>query len=459
MMFPVREPNPHTILHIPYTYFPDAAGGTEVYVSRLTKGLVASGYKSVVGAPGLRPTAYRYQGIEVFRFATNPNPRIEHAYGLPDETAAASFAGIVQKTRPSVVHIHACTSAVSELLVDIAHNAGARVIFTYHTPTVSCARGTMLLFGDRPCDGQLYRKRCAQCVLNAHGVPKAIARMIAATPLSLSARKMSLAGGDRIFSPFRIPWLLSESHARFQRFMREVDHIVAVCDWVKSLLLENGVPAYKITLCRQGIEYDGGSLQAATANREGALRVAFFGRLDRTKGADLLLAAMARMPKADIRLDLYLVRQFGTGGEWETVVVQAHQDRRISIKQPVPPDEVCHTMANYDLIAVPSRWLETGPLVVLEAFAAGVPVLGANHGGIAELIRDGVDGILVPPGDVGQLARALAKVAVDRMLLASLRRNIKKPRTMHAVVEDMARLYNQVVATPSAQRADIPCSE
>ena len=44
-------------------------------------------------------------------------------------------------------------------------------------------------------------------------------------------------------------------------------------------------------------------------------------------------------------------------------------------------------MANFDLLAVPSQWMETGPIVVLEAHAVGTPVLGANLGGIAELVH------------------------------------------------------------------------
>ena len=51
----------------------------------------------------------------------------------------------------------------SERLVDIAHAADARVIFTYHTPTASCARGTMMLFGKTPCDGVIEAKRCVGC--------------------------------------------------------------------------------------------------------------------------------------------------------------------------------------------------------------------------------------------------------------------------------------------------------
>ena len=65
----------------------------------------------------------------------------------------------------------------------------------------------------------------------------------------------------------------------------------------------------------------------------------------------------------------------------------------------MPPTDVVERLSVYDVVAVPSQGLETGPLVVLEAFAAGVPVLGSAIGGIADKVNDGVDGFLVRPFD------------------------------------------------------------
>ena len=75
--------------------------------------------------------------------------------------------------------LQARTAAVSERLVDIAHAVGGRVIFTYHTPTASCARGTMMLFGETPCDGIIETKRCMACALAGLGMPKLLARAAA----------------------------------------------------------------------------------------------------------------------------------------------------------------------------------------------------------------------------------------------------------------------------------------
>jgi glycosyltransferase involved in cell wall biosynthesis len=113
------------------------------------------------------------------------------------------------------------------------------------------------------------------------------------------------------------------------------------------------------------------------------------------------------------------------------------------VRNTVAPHAVRQTMTEYDLIAVPSRWLETGPLVALEAFAAGVPVLGADLGGIAEIVRNGVDGVLVQSDDVNAWSAAILKLARNRALIEELKRNIRSPRTMDDVAHDMAALYGR----------------
>lgn len=122
----------------------------------------------------------------------------------------------------------------------------------------------------------------------------------------------------------------------------------------------------------------------------------------------------------------------------------------MTLRTAIAPDKVIGLMADYDLIAIPSRWLETGPLVVLEAFDAGVPVLGANRGGIAELVRDGVNGILVAPDDVAAWAATIRRLTEDRQVIDVLRARIAPPRTMDAAADDMATLYARILPRPPA---------
>jgi glycosyltransferase involved in cell wall biosynthesis len=178
----------------------------------------------------------------------------------------------------------------------------------------------------------------------------------------------------------------------------------------------------------------------------GPLKIGYFGRTDHTKGPDLLARALKMIPKALVQVDIFAIRQAAGPDEvYDWLAAQAQQDPRLILRPAIAPDAVTRIMADYDLIAVPSRWLETGPLVALEAFAAGVPVLGANLGGIAELVRDGVDGILVAPDDAAAWAATISRLADDRYVIDALRARVAPPRTMDAAADDMAALYARIL--------------
>jgi glycosyltransferase involved in cell wall biosynthesis len=435
---------------VPYTYFPDAGGGTEVFVRLLAQRLASRGFPSAIAAPAPRAAEYQDAGLAVHRFAVDARPALARAYGLPDETAAAGFASIVAGLRPRIVHLHARTSAVSERLIDVAHAAGAAVVLTYHTPTVSCARGTMMLLGRQPCDGTIGRRRCVACALAGRNVAMPMARLAAAVPAALTQALARWPVEARPLSHLRIPGLLAGGRQRFDRFIGKVDHVVAVCQWVRDVLRRNGVPGDKITLSRQGIDDAPVPARRAAPAASDPLRIGYFGRIDRTKGPDLLAEALSLIPSADVSIHIHGIRQAGADALAGWLKRQTSRDPRLRLLPAVPPSRVTDVMTGFDIVAIPSRWLETGPLVALEAFAAGVPVLGANQGGIAEVVRDGIDGMLVAPDDPAEWAAAIARLADDRALLVGLRAGIAPPRTAADAADDMAALYARLLSQPRA---------
>src|SRR5262249_5665529 len=128
---------------------------------------------------------------------------------------------------------------------------------------------------------------------------------------------------------------------------------------------------------------------------------------------------------------------------WTALKSLAAQDARITFSAPVPHDQVVALLKQYHLLAVPSRWLETGPLVVLESFAAGTPVMGSNLGGIAELVRHQVNGLVLDSDDISAWPEALRRCAEDRRFLARLRQGVMPPRSMADVAHEMAQLYGK----------------
>ena len=402
--------------------------------------------------------ARRFTGSQSSR-----RPDLAQAYGAPDRQVAHSFGMLLARLRPRIVHLHARTAAVSEALVDAAHTAGAKVVFTYHTPTVSCVRGTMMWMGRSMCDGRLDRRRCSACTLAAHGMPPLLRGVVACAPEAIGNMVARTRWAGRAAVALRLPGLIEAAHQGFRDMMRKVDRVVAVCLWARNVLRLNGVPDDKLVLCRQGLPGCGARQAirrpaARDGSASGVLRLGYFGRLDPAKGIDILIDALRRIPAAPLLLDIFAVRQAGSEPYASRLIRRAAGDRRIVFRAALPPEAVREAMRRCDIVAVPSRVLETGPLVVLEAFDAGTPVLGVGLGGVAELVSDGIDGLLVRPDDPAAWAGAILDLANCPDKVARLRTGIRPPRTIEAVASDMAEVYRSLVCddamkiTPNRER-------
>jgi glycosyltransferase involved in cell wall biosynthesis len=435
------------VLHVPFAYFPDAVGGTERHVAALISALRAYGIESAVVAPGSCDRIYVHANVPVFRLAVASRSGRAQAYGAPDRRVAKSFGELAEQLRPQIVHLHARSAAVSTALIDAARRAGARIVFTYHTPSVSCVRGTMMWMGREACDGRLDRLRCGACLLAAYGIPSPLRNLVARTPAAIGA-VVDRSGAHRAATALLLPSLIEAAHRDFRETIRHADRVVAVCRWGWNALRLNGVPEDKLVLCLQGLPQSDVSLASRhivdNDVAPGTLRLGYFGRLDPAKGIDILIEAVRRISSALLRLDIFAVRQIGSVPYARDLERRAAGDQRIVFRPALPPEAVRGAMRACDLVAVPSRALETGPLVVLEAFAAGTPVIGARLGGIAELVTDGIDGVLVPSDKPAEWARAILDLANRPDRIARLRAGIRPPRTMEAVATEMAAIYREL---------------
>ncbi|MBV8713460.1 MAG: glycosyltransferase [Chloroflexi bacterium] len=431
------------VIHVPFGFPPDVVGGTEVYVGALAREQVAKGEQAVIAAPGAVSKSYADDGLAVHRFAVSKKLEVADLYGGSDQVARREFADIMDRERPDVVHLHAFTSAVSTDLAQDVQERGCGLVFTYHTPTVSCLRGTLLRCGREVCDGVLDVKTCTTCVLQGLGVGQRVGAVLGAMPTGLGRAigSFGLAGGT--WTAARMTDLVNRQHTSFRALMRFADRVVVLCNWAGDVLRRNGVPAEKLVLSRHGLPRRSAQSTESRCKRvEDPLRIAFFGRLHPTKGVDTLVRAITGLPAARLELDV-----FGIDGDSRYAASLreiAQQDSRIRFCDAVGSDAVPRILAEYDVLAVPSRWLETGPLVVLEAFAAGVPVIGSNLGGIAELVTDGVDGLLVETDSVAAWQGALTTLETDSPMLRQLRAGVRPPRSMSSVADDMLAVYDQV---------------
>jgi glycosyltransferase involved in cell wall biosynthesis len=433
-----------------------------VYVESLSNRLRERGVEVVVVAPGRQSARYICGGLPVRRFRVCDRVQdLRELYGDGDAVAAREFGKILEEERPDVVHLHAFTRGASLRLVREASARGMGIVFTYHTPTVTCQRGTLVRWGTEVCDGRLDRTTCSACALHGLGLARISSRALARVPSVVECALGRVGASGGMWTALRTSGLVERHHMAVRALFDEVHHIVVLCEWAREVLLRNGVSADKITLSRHGIArtQDARSVgRPETSSRP--LRIAFLGRFDSTKGPDTLIHAVRALPERSLEVDLYgIIESDGAGHYLAELRRLVDGDPRIHLRPALPHEQMLQHLHSYHLVAVPSRLLETGPLVVLEAFAAGVPVIGSRLGGIAELVRDGVDGILVEAESVAAWTEGIRQLDEDRAMLEHLRQGVCPPRRMDDVVEDMMTVYRRLSSRNALGQNIEPCGQ
>jgi glycosyltransferase involved in cell wall biosynthesis len=146
--------------------------------------------------------------------------------------------------------------------------------------------------------------------------------------------------------------------------------------------------------------------------RDGVFRVLAIGRLVPIKGYPQLLDAIRSVSRTGVECRLRVVGDGPMRAELAELASRPSPPVRVEWLGPQAPAAVREELRHADVLAV-SSFMEGTPVVLMEAMAAGVPVVATRVGGVAELIEDGRNGLLVTPGSVDALSRALCAVWAD----------------------------------------------
>lgn len=209
-----------------------------------------------------------------------------------------------------------------------------------------------------------------------------------------------------------------------------------------------GVPACAARVIPNGLGPDDFTVVAAAPDAADFL---FVGELRRLKGVDVMLSALARVRR------VRPVTAIVVGAGPEAAAFQAETARLglenvVSFRDPMPAREAFRIG---HALVVPSR-AESFPYIVLEAAAAGLPMLATNVGGIPEIVA-GTDTVLLPPEDVEALAQAMLEVldnpAAARASALRLQQAVGRRFIVAAMADEVLDLYDTVLADPACDRA------
>ena len=390
-------------------------GGVEQHVRTVAHELVRRGHRVTVVTMlvGDAAPVERDGEVEVVRIRTGTQrlPQLfdqqrPWAPPVPDPVAAWAIRRIVAERRPDVIHGH-------DWLARSAMVFGRDVPFvsTQHYYTLTCAKKNLVRDG-RPCPGPAPRA-CWDCARDHYG----------------NAKGAVTLGGT---------WV----GARLER--RRVGREISVSEATAhgNALDPHGVGSVVIPNClppARAVEEPNDHLLDSLPERP----LLYVGDFRAVKGVDVLLAAYV---ESGIDRPLVLI-----GKRWpESPDVLPDG---VTAFENWPNSAVRAAMARARAVVVPSMWAEPFGIVAIEAMEAGAPVVASATGGLAEIVDDGVSGLLVPPSSVPDLADALRLVDRDDELCASLAGGAAVAVERYAadrVVEEIVATYDAVIAEASS---------
>ncbi len=193
----------------------------------------------------------------------------------------------------------------------------------------------------------------------------------------------------------------------------DADAVACISDFTRSQLMRLSAPADwpKLDVVHMSVDTDR-FVPPAAGRSEGPLRILDVGRLVPEKGAPVLLDAVDLLTQRGIDVELRLVGGGDLAAELTRIIAERGLDDRVTLVGSVGQDDIVEQYHWADVFCLPS-FQEGLPVVLMEAMATELPVVTSTINGIPELVKDGSNGFLLPPGRADLLAEALASLASD----------------------------------------------
>jgi glycosyltransferase involved in cell wall biosynthesis len=287
-------------------------------------------------------------------------------------SARRGIAQVVGEFTPDVVHLHNIYHQLSPSVLEPLARLDVPTVMTLHDYKLACPSYQFLDHG-APCQA---------CIDG--GFREAVRRRCKGDSVTASA----LVAAES--------WL----HRRMEAY-GPVRRFVCPSQFLAGRMARAGVFPERLRRVRHFVDLK----ELAPKTKPGG-DVVFAGRLSPEKGVDTLIAAMGRLGPAAV---LHVAGEGPEVGRLQALA-HAHAPGRVVFHGRLDKPGTEALLRSAAVVAVPSRWYENQPMIVLEAMALGVPVVASDIGGLPELVEPGVTGALVPPDDDDALATALGEL-------------------------------------------------
>ncbi len=322
----------------------------------------------------------------------------------------------IRTFRPDIVHFHNTFQLISPAAYAVCQSAGVPVVQTLHNYRLLCPAATFFRAGGvcEACTNRLFpwpavRYRCYRSSWSASGVTAAM--------LSF--------------------------HRLLKTWEKQVDRFLCLTPFAAQKFGEGGLPAAKLTVVPNFIMNDPG-----VGSRRSPY-VLFVGRLTQEKGVETLLNALDAFPAG------CTLKIVGDGPLSELVSDAVENHGNVQWLGRRSPQMVLDLMRQAACLVFPSIWYEGMPRTLIEAFATGTPVISTDLGAMPSMIKPGIHGWLVPPGNSEAFAERVGWMTAHEEEAAQMGGNCRQEYLQKYQARDhykaILRVYQEVI---QARRAD-----
>lgn len=302
-----------------------------------------------------------------------------------------------------LVAVHNFFPLISPAVFHAARAEGAAVVQTLHNYRLICPKATLMR------DGAL----CDDCVGRTFPLP---------------AIEHSCYRGSRVLTGV-LATMLAVHHG-MGTWQKTVTRYIALTDYMRDWFVAGGLPAERVVVKPNFVpDYGVGSGDGR--------QFVFVGRLTVEKGVSVLLQAW-RQARPDSTLKI-----IGSGPDEVALRAEAGGLPNVVFLGHQPRERVVEEMKRATAVVVPSIWPEPFGLTIIEALAAGTPVLATDHAGMASLVQPGRGGFVFPRGDSGALGRLLQGQGALEALRPSARAVYEERFTPERNYRELLDIYEQ----------------
>jgi glycosyltransferase involved in cell wall biosynthesis len=409
--------------------------GAERQASRMADWLVAQGHEvEVIAVENSQSTGFRVETSEEYGFTVHrlyydvtSDDNFTHYYD--DAHLGPAIRSILEQKHFDLVLI-VSGYLLGVPVIQVAHTLGLPTAIMLTEFWFMCQRLTLLQPTGALCTGPDSDEKCMRCyweskrrfLLPAQKTPKLMNTVWSALQDAPFAHRMTQAMADR--------------RQKLRAALDAVDLVISPSQFLIDKFAAYHFDTSNYVHVRQGLQAPAQLPQRTPGD---TLRLVYVGQIQPHKGVDLPVDAVIKLLKRDYPVTLDIWGSEAQAPDYVSLLkTRSAPYPGIHWNGAYGGERVWDTLAAADVLIIPSRWYENSPSVILEAYASGIPVIGTDLGGMAELIQHDQTGLLFELNSAADLAHQIQRLVDEPELLPRLRAGIPRVKSVDMEMREIA---------------------